>query len=117
MTGGRAMAGRASARRGALVALTAVLVALSGIAPAPIADAAGIRYLDEVFGSWTTTKDIVYGQSTTRQGVLQQHRLDVLQPDGDTATARAAVVWVHGGFFLEGCKEVAWYAAAREQFV
>jgi acetyl esterase/lipase len=26
-------------------------------------------------------------------------------------------VWVHGGYFLEGSKEVSWYKAAREQFV
>jgi predicted esterase len=104
-------------RRVAVVVALAAIWSASGLAPTPHADAAGVRYLEEVFGSWTTTKDLVYGQSTTRQGVLQQHRLDVLQPAGDTASKRAAVVWVHGGYFLEGSKEVSWYAAAREQFV
>ena len=102
--------------RATVVALLAI-ASLSGLAPTPSAEAAGIRYLEEVFPTWTTTKDLVYGQSTTRQGVLQQHRLDVLQPGGDTAPKRAAVVWVHGGFFLEGSKDVSWYAAALEQFV
>ena len=111
------MAGRTGLRRGAVVVLTAVVLSLSGLLPAPRAEAAGIRYLEEVFPTWTTTKDVVYGRSTTRQGVVQDHRLDILQPGGDLAPARAAVVWVHGGYFLEGSKEVSWYAAAREQFV
>ena len=104
-------------RRTAIVVALAAIWSVSGIAPSPHADAAGVRYLDEVFTSWATTHDLVYGQSVTRQGVLQQHHLDVLQPSGDTAPTRAAVVWVHGGYFLEGSKDVPWYAAAREQFV
>jgi acetyl esterase/lipase len=113
MTAGR----RTTSRRTAVIVALAAAVSLSGLAPAPRAEAAGTRYLDEVFGSWTTTKDLVYGQSATRQGVLQPLRLDVLEPAGDTATTRAAVVWVHGGYFLEGSKDVSWYTTVLEQFV
>ncbi|MDQ2649319.1 MAG: alpha/beta hydrolase [Actinomycetota bacterium] len=96
-------------------------VALAGVASAgivPSADAAeGTRYLDEVFTSYTTTSDIPYGESTDYKGEVQTHLLDVLQPVGDTANARAAVVWVHGGYFKRGSKDIEWYQEAREQFV
>ncbi len=111
------MAGRVFVRRSAIVAALVAVLGVGAVLPLPRAEAAGIRYLEEVFPSWTTTSDIVYGQSVTRQGVLQQHRLDVLEPAGDTAARRAAVVWVHGGYFLRGSKDVEWYAEAREQFV
>jgi dienelactone hydrolase len=98
--------------------VAALATALGAIGPVPAADAAGVRYLDEVFDGYTITPDLVYGQSVNYQGVLQQHELDVLQPADDPApTQRAAVVWVHGGFFKRGSKDVVWYQEAREQFV
>lgn len=96
------------------------VVALAGVSLAgamPDAGAAGTRYLDEVFTSFTTTSDIPYGESIDHAGVHRTHLLDVLQPDGDTAGSRAAVVWVHGGYFKRGSKDVEWYQDAREQFV
>lgn len=101
-----------------LAAVAGVVASILGVAgPAPSAGAAGVRYLDEVFSGYTTQSDLVYGQSVNYQGVLEQHELDVLQPADDTATGRAAVVWVHGGFFKRGSKDVDWYQEAREQYV
>jgi predicted esterase len=74
-----------------------------------------VRYRDLVFDAHTIDSDIVYGQSVNYQGVLEQHELDVLQPAGDTATDRAAVVWVHGGFFKRGDKTS--YPDVLEQYV
>ena len=84
------------------------------------AKGAGVRYRDLVFPAITTTKDIAYGQSVNVDGVMQTHLLDVHEPAGDTAPSRAAVVWVHGGFFIEGSKEsysTAWRQFAQAGFV
>jgi predicted esterase len=113
---GRTGRGRRWASWRTIAAVAALAGAgLAGVVPA--ADAAGIRYLDEVFTDFTTTRDIVYGESVNYAGVHEQHELDVLEPAGDTARSRAAVVWVHGGFFKRGSKDIEWYAKAREQFV
>ena len=98
--------------------VTVVILALSvvGVGAAPSAEARGIRYLTPVFSNVTITKDIVYGQSVTRQGQTQQHKLDVIEPKGDTAAKRAAVVWVHGGYFKYGHKQDAYYQKARDTF-
>jgi dienelactone hydrolase len=85
-----------------VAALAAVLV---GLGLAPRAEAAGTRYLDEVFTGIETTKDIVYGGAVGYDGQWQKLKLDVHQPKGDTADIRAAVVWVHGGYFKRGSKE------------
>lgn len=98
--------------------VVAVVVSVVGVVgPVPHARAEGVRYLDEVFDGYTIESDLVYGASVNYQGVLEQHELDVLQPAGDTATNRAAVVWVHGGYFKRGSKDVEWYQEAREQYV
>lgn len=84
------------------------------------AGGAGVRYRDLVFSHITTTKDVPYGSSVNVDGVVQQHLLDVHEPAGDTAASRAAVVWVHGGFFIEGSKEsyqTAWTQFAQAGFV
>src|SRR5687768_12033133 len=106
------MGARSRLRRRALVAMGGALL-LGALGPVPEADAAGVRYLDEVFDAYTVTSDLVYGESVSYEGILQEHELDVLEPAGDTATSRAAVVWVHGGFFKRGSKEVEWYQEAR----
>lgn len=71
----------------------------------PVARAEGVRYRDEVFTEVTTKSDIVYGQATDYLGQLKVLTLDVHTPKGDTAERRAAVVWVHGGYFKRGSKE------------
>ena len=97
--------------------VVALLAVLGAVGPLPDARADGVRYLDEVFDGYTVTPDLVYGQSRDYRGVLLQHQLDVLEPAGDEAASRAAVVWIHGGYFKRGSKDVEWYRAAREQFV
>jgi acetyl esterase/lipase len=109
---------RDRARWGRWAAAVVVLAAMLGtVAPLPTASAVGTRYLDEVFSDYTTTKDLTYGAAVDYKGELQDLKLDVLQPAGDTASLRAAVVWVHGGYFIEGSKEISWYQDSREQFV
>ena len=110
------MAGRRRVRRVAGL-VGALAVVLSTVGPVPEAEAIPLRYRDLVFDAYTTTPDLEYGQAVDYAGVLQHLQLDVLQPAGDTATSRAAVVWVHGGFFKRGSKDVEWYQDAREQYV
>jgi dienelactone hydrolase len=102
-------------RRTAIV-LVVLAFLVSTIRPA----SAAVRYRDEVFGDIVTTKDLKYGEAVNRSGVLQELRLDVHEPAGDTAPLRAAVVWVHGGFFTHGSKEdyrTAWTQFAKAGYV
>jgi predicted esterase len=113
---GRGAGTRKGIRRAAWVAAGAVVLSVVGVGAAPHAEAKGIRYLQPVFSKVTVTKDIVYGRSRTRRGQLQQHELDVIEPAGDTAAKRAAVVWVHGGYFKYGSKQDEYYQRARDTF-
>lgn len=110
--------GKRSVRR--IVATAAVLAGVAGLGPASTARAAGVRYLDEVFTEITSTKDIAYGQSVNYKGELQTLTLDVHEPAGDTAPLRAAIVWIHGGYFKRGSKESyphMWSMFARAGYV
>jgi predicted esterase len=77
----------------------------------------GIRYRDEVFRGYSVESDLEYGRAVDHLGHRQDLLLDVLEPAGDTAPVRAAVVWVHGGFFKRGSKTVEWYQDVRDQYV
>lgn len=63
------------------------------------------RYRDEVFPQVSLQSDIAYGQAinffTQR---LETLLLDVYEPTGDSASARPAIVLVHGGGFIAGTK-------------
>jgi dienelactone hydrolase len=96
--------------------LAALGAAVLAVGLVPRADAVGERYLDEVFPEITLTSDLPYGQAVGHDGQMESLLLDVLEPAGDTAAIRPAVVWVHGGYFVEGSKTSPWYKAAREQF-
>ena len=103
--------------RWAVAALAAVV---TGLGLAPRAEAAGTRYLDEVFTEIETTKDIRYGEAVGHDGQWETLLLDVHQPKHDTATIRPAVVWVHGGYFIRGSKEgyrKEWLQFARAGYV
>jgi dienelactone hydrolase len=93
-------------RKGLGFAATAAAVAalVGSVVAAPPASAAGVRYLDEVFSEVTTTTDLVYGQAVNVDGQLQQLRLDLYEPAGDTELQRPVLVWAHGGFFTQGDK-------------
>jgi dipeptidyl aminopeptidase/acylaminoacyl peptidase len=86
----------------------------------PRAEAAEVRYLDEVFTAIKTTKNLGYGSAVNYRGEVQQLLLDVHEPKGDKADVRAAVVWVHGGYFKRGSKEdyqSSWSQFARAGYV
>ena len=87
------------------LAVAVAACSLAVPASAPAGAATGTRYLDRVFSSATVTKDLAYGSAVNDRGQTQTLELDLYRPAGDTATARPAVVVVHGGGFVTGTKE------------
>ncbi len=70
------------------------------------AQCSGNRYHDFVFpANPTITSNIQYGSNKTVLDSTQTLLMDVYQPTGDTATARALVIIAHGGSFIFGTKE------------
>jgi predicted esterase len=65
---------------------------------------APLRYRDLVFGTVTTTSDIVYGSAMNLSGQTVTLLLDLYEPTGDMVTERPTIVWVHGGGFSSGSK-------------
>ncbi|MDI6858192.1 MAG: alpha/beta hydrolase [Dehalococcoidia bacterium] len=84
--------------------LPALSIALALLAAAPAAGADGQRYRDEVFDSVLVTSDIAYGEAIDEHGELETLYLDLYEPEGDAATGRPALVWIHGGGFTGGDK-------------
>lgn len=93
--------------RRTLLAITALLALATSACQVhlmvPQGDAP-FRYRDEVFSEVTVTTDLVYGSAQNQSGVVQDLRLDLYEPTGDTVTARPAIVWIHGGGFGGGNK-------------
>jgi acetyl esterase/lipase len=90
--------------RAGIVALAMAVVAGCGFHTITPPGAAPLRYRDTVFDTVTTTSNVSYGSAADQQGAPVDLKLDVYQPAGDTAAARPAIVWVHGGSFSTGDK-------------
>jgi acetyl esterase/lipase len=86
-----------------VAALAASLLAF--VTPEGADAAPGLRYRDEVFSkTFVSRQDVAYGAAYDHAGHRQVLRLDVHEPAGDRAPVRAAVVWIHGGYFQGGDK-------------
>lgn len=62
------------------------------------------RYLQTVFASATKTSSVTYATALDNLGAPKTLRLDIYRPTGDTVTNRPAIVWVHGGGFVQGTR-------------
>lgn len=65
------------------------------------------RYIDEVFTDVKVTADVTYGVNATvlylqlfQQAVPEALKVDIYEPEGDTATARPLVILFHTGNFI-----------------
>ncbi|MDO8389591.1 MAG: alpha/beta hydrolase fold domain-containing protein [Actinomycetota bacterium] len=73
---------------------------------APV-DAVEGRYFEHVFSDVTVSTDEVYATAPDLvSGADVTLHLDVYQPVDDTLASRPTIVWVHGGGFKAGSKEI-----------
>ncbi len=62
----------------------------------------GGRYASDTFTAVTVNSNITYGSNISYSGSNVTLTLDMYQPQGDTATKRPLIIWVHGGSFISG---------------
>lgn len=98
--------GRYTPKRCTLIATIALVASGCTLIPPPDG-AAPLRYRDKVFTTVDTTADLTYGSAPDINNVAEVLKLDLYEPHGDTATARPAIVLVHGGAFFFGDKKMA----------
>lgn len=69
------------------------------------AQCSGERYYNFVFpNAPIVTSNVAYGENTKFEGNNQILKLDVYEPNGDTASLRPLVIFAHGGSFVGGSK-------------
>lgn len=85
------------------VAVVLLLVGCDLRLTTPTGDAP-LRYRDAVFSTVTKTADITYGSAVNQLGATVTLKMDRYEPEGDTVSARPAIVLVHGGSFRSGTK-------------
>ncbi|MEO8085103.1 MAG: alpha/beta hydrolase, partial [Ardenticatenales bacterium] len=100
----------------AILLRTLVLAALIAFASSAAASAvpgvraqspSSIRYLDPIFTRTERTNDIVYGTAIDKPtGRPVDLKLDIYEPTGDTAAARPVFIFLFGGGFVAGTKDL-----------
>jgi para-nitrobenzyl esterase len=60
------------------------------------------RYLQPVFSNFKITDGIEYGKANNLRGQEEILKLDVFEPEADTAQLRPLLIWAHGGSFIAG---------------
>lgn len=63
------------------------------------------RYLLKPFNAVDTTFGIQYGSNTTLNGQFNRLKMDIFEPQGDTALERPLIVLAFGGSFISGSRE------------
>ncbi|MCS6904908.1 MAG: T9SS type A sorting domain-containing protein [Bacteroidia bacterium] len=60
------------------------------------------RYLQPVFSNFTLKDGIEYGRAINLRNQEEVLKLDIFEPQGDTARLRPLIIWAHGGSFVAG---------------
>lgn len=99
-------AGRRTARRFLAFGMVGALSLLgSACSLAAIPGPAPLRYRDAIFTQVAKTANVSYGSALDQQGVVNDLKMDIYQPVGDTNQTRPVIVFVHGGSFSSGNKD------------
>jgi acetyl esterase/lipase len=64
------------------------------------------RYVDPVFDTTDSRKDIQYGINTNYLGKTDTLKLDFYEPAGDLLLMRPLILFIHGGSFLSGTRQL-----------
>jgi poly(3-hydroxybutyrate) depolymerase len=79
-----------------------ILFLALGILFCPFGFSYAQRYLQPVFPNFKITDGIEYGKARNLGGQEEILKLDVFEPEGDTARLRPLLIWAHGGSFIAG---------------
>jgi acetyl esterase/lipase len=84
--------------------LMAIIFCLLGRVSTAQFDTTGGRFIRPVFDSAFVIQDVVYAQGLNFQNQIQDLKMDVYQPFGDTMTQKPVIILAHGGGFIQGNK-------------
>jgi predicted esterase len=62
------------------------------------------RFEKDVFAHLKMHDDVIYGRNITMQNKTINLKMDIFEPEEDTASLRPLVIWAHGGYFCFGDK-------------
>ncbi len=63
-----------------------------------------VRFDQEVFTAVNETPNVTYGSSVGQGGGTTILKMDIYEPDSDTAAIRPLIIWAHGGSFVAGTR-------------
>ena len=66
-----------------------------------VVDPSNVRYEDFVFTEVDVFPDIIYGKNKTQGGELQELKMDIYLPKGDSLVSRPLLIFAPGGGFVE----------------
>lgn len=76
----------------------------------------GGRFLNKIFPTVKSTKNIAYTTAINSGGYMQKVLMDVYEPANDTAQLRPLVIFEHGGAYWTGTKDYQSQIAMGEEF-
>lgn len=62
------------------------------------------RFEKDIFVHLKIHDNVIYGRNTTMQNKTLNLKMDIFEPEEDTASLRPLVIWAHGGYFCFGDK-------------
>jgi hypothetical protein len=76
----------------------------------------GGRYINKIFTTVKSTKNISYSYAKNASGYFQNILMDVYEPDTDTVGLRPLIILMHGGAYWTGTKDYESQIAMGEEF-